>query len=186
MDSRSLGEDTVEIKQAAADAIRESEHSPSLRAGGWATAKAGGMEVCGQVKGTRLSAAVMFVRNLDKSLSFYRELLGLDVADQSSTAALLVSADGWQLVLRAFGENAPHPLGTIGVQYLLWTTASKADLDACEAALRRLSAYRETHSTGQDVSMVEGRDPDDLVVMLVYAADGKPPLHELPARIYAW
>ncbi len=138
------------------------------------------------MKGTRLSAAVMFVRNLDKSLSFYRELLGLEIADQSSTAALLVSADGWQLVLRAFGENAPHSLGTIGVQYLLWTTASKADLDACEAVLRRLSAYRETRSAGQDVSLVEGRDPDDLVVMLVYAADGKPPLQELPARIYAW
>ncbi len=131
------------------------------------------------MKGTRLSAAVMFVRNLDKSLSFYRELLGLEIADQSSTAARLDSADGWQLVLRAFGENAPHSLGTIGVQYLLWTTASKADLDACEAVLRRLSAYRETRSAGQDVSLVEGRDPDDLVVMLVYAADGKPPLREL-------
>jgi len=136
-------------------------------------------------KGIRLSAAVMFVRNLDKSLSFYREVLGLEIADRSSTAVLLASADGWQLVLRAVGENAPHSLGTIGVQYLVWTTASKADLDACEAALRRLSAYRETRS-GADVTVVEGRDPDDLVIMVIHGGDGQPALHELPARIYAW
>jgi catechol-2,3-dioxygenase len=136
-------------------------------------------------EGIRLGAAVMFVRNLDKSESFYCELLGLQSADRSSTAALLVSPDGWELVLRAFGENAPHPLGNIGVQYLVWTTASKADLDECEAALRRLSAHRETRASG-DVTVVEGRDPDDLVVMLMYSGEGKPALRELPARIYAW
>jgi catechol-2,3-dioxygenase len=148
--------------------------------------EAGGMEVCGLVKGTRLSAAIMFVQDLDRSVSFYRELLGLEIADQSSTAVLLASADDWQLVLRAVGENATHPLGTVGLQYLIWTTASKADLDACEAVLRRLSAYRETRTSSPDVSVVEGRDPDDLVIMLVYPGDGQSALRELPTRIYAW
>jgi catechol 2,3-dioxygenase-like lactoylglutathione lyase family enzyme len=132
----------------------------------------------------RLSAAVMFVRNLDKSLHFYRELFGLEVADRSTTAVLLESANGWQLVLRAFGENAPHSLGTIGPQYMIWTTASRADLDSCEAVLKRLSAYRETRTSG-NATVVEGRDPDDLAVMLAHSADGQP-LHGLPARIYAW
>ncbi len=135
-------------------------------------------------EGMRLNAAVMFVRNLDKSASFYRELLGLEVTDRSSTAVLLQSADGWQLILRAFGENAPHSLGAIGVQYLVWTAASKADLDKCEAVLKRLSAYRETR-TSPEVTVVEGQDPDDLPIMLAYSADGQP-LRELPARIYAW
>jgi catechol-2,3-dioxygenase len=135
-------------------------------------------------EGMRLTAAVMFVRNLDKSLSFYRELLGLEIADRSTTAVLLESANGWQLVLRAFGENASHPLGSIGVQYLVWTTASRADLDACEAVLKRLSAHRETRTSG-DVTVVEGHDPDDLTILLAHGAEGQP-LQALPARIYAW
>lgn len=133
--------------------------------------------------GIRLSAAVMFVRDLGASVSFYTEVLGLDVTDSSSTAALLGAASGAQLVLRAFGDNAPHPLGAIGVQYLTWATPSQHDLDRRAAILRRRSAYRETR-TSADVTVVEGRDPDDLVVMLMYSGQGG--LRELSSRIYAW
>jgi catechol-2,3-dioxygenase len=136
-------------------------------------------------EGVRLTAAVIFVRDLDKSVSFYRELLDLEVADSSTTAALLHSADGWQLVLRAFGENAPHSLGSIGVQYLSWSTATKADLDRRTDILRRRSAYRQTR-TDRDITVVEGKDPDDLPVMIVYAGAGGQPMSQLPARIYAW
>jgi catechol-2,3-dioxygenase len=136
-------------------------------------------------EGVRLSAAVVFVRNLDRSVSFYRELLGLDVVDSSTTAALLATPDGSQLVLRQFGNNAPHPLGSIGVQYLTWSTASKDDLDRRTEFLRRNSSYRETR-TDEDVTVVEGRDPDDLPVLLFYAADNQRYMRKLPARIYAW
>jgi catechol-2,3-dioxygenase len=136
-------------------------------------------------EGVRLSAAVVFVRNLDRSVSFYRELLGLDVVDSSTTAALLAAPDGSQLVLRQFGNNAPHPLGSIGVQYLTWSTASKDDLDRRTEFLRRNSSYRETR-TDEDVTVVEGRDPDDLPVLLFYAADNQRYMRKLPARIYAW
>jgi catechol-2,3-dioxygenase len=136
-------------------------------------------------EGVRLSAAVVFVRNLDKSVSFYRELLGLDVVDRSTTAALLATADGSQLVLREFGHNAPHPLGSIGVQYLTWGVASRDDLERRAEILRRNSAYRETR-TDQGAIVVEGRDPDDVPVMLLYAGDNQPLMHKLPARIYAW
>jgi len=133
----------------------------------------------------RLSGAVMFVRNLDRSVTFYRDLLGLEVTDTSPTAALLVNEDGTQLVLRAFGQNAPHALGSIGPQYLTWNTASKADLDQLTDKLRKHSAYRETRTEGP-ITVVEGRDPDDLVVILIYAGPGRPPIRRLPARIYAW
>ena len=62
-------------------------------------------------KGTRIGSAVMFVQQLDRSVSFYTELLAMQVADQSPTAALLVSPGGTQLILRAMGSNAGHPLG---------------------------------------------------------------------------
>ncbi|HUC21342.1 MAG TPA: VOC family protein [Streptosporangiaceae bacterium] len=136
-------------------------------------------------EGVRLSAAIVFVRNLDRSVSFYRELLGLDVIDRSTTAALLATAEGSQLILRQFGSNAPHPLGSIGVQYLTWSTPSREDLDRRTEILRRNSAYRETRRD-QDATVVEGRDPDDLPVMLFYGGDNEQLMRKLPARIYAW
>src|SRR5215472_9456271 len=133
----------------------------------------------------RLSAAVVFVRNLDRSLKFYTEVLGLAVIDRSPTAVLLGEDDGPQLVLRAFGENAAHPLGSLGVQYLIWMTDSRDDLDRRMALLQQRSAYSETHKHGEAVT-VEGRDPDDLVVMIGYRPPGQPALSGLPARVYAW
>jgi catechol-2,3-dioxygenase len=135
--------------------------------------------------GARLGSAVMFVRQLDRSVSFYQEVLALGVTDRSPSAALLTGADGSQLILRAMGGNAAHALGSVGVQYVIWTAAGEDDLNRCELALRERSAHRETR-TGGAVSVVEGRDPDDIVVMITYPGPEQLPLQQLPARIYGW
>jgi catechol-2,3-dioxygenase len=136
-------------------------------------------------EGLRLRAAIIFVRELDRSVAFYRELLNLQETDRSSTAALLQSAGGCQLVLRAFGESAERSLASIGVQYVAWSTASRADFDRMTETLRRLSAHLETR-TDEDIVVVEGRDPDDLPVVIVCVRDDESPMRRLPARIYAW
>jgi catechol 2,3-dioxygenase-like lactoylglutathione lyase family enzyme len=136
-------------------------------------------------QGARVGSVVMFVRDLDRSVSFYLDVLTLEVADRSPTAALLAGADGTQLILRAMGGNAEHALGGIGVQYVVWTASGKADLDRCEQALKQRSAHRGTRTSAQ-ATVVEGRDPDDIVVMIIYPGPDQVPLHELPARIYGW
>jgi catechol-2,3-dioxygenase len=133
----------------------------------------------------RLGAAVMFVQELDRSVAFYRDVLGLDVADRSTTAALLVAGSGSELILRAMGGNAAHPLGGVGVQYVTWAVAEKADLDQIERALKERQAYRDTRSH-EGVVAIEGRDPDDIVVMITYPGADQVPGHRLPARIYGW
>jgi catechol-2,3-dioxygenase len=135
--------------------------------------------------GARLGSAVMFVQHLDRSVSFYLAVLALEVADRSSSAALLISADGSQLILRAMGANAAHALGSVGVQYVIWTADGEEDLHRCERLLRERSAHRETRTSGR-ATVVEGRDPDDIVVMIAYPGPDQLPLHELPARIYGW
>jgi catechol 2,3-dioxygenase-like lactoylglutathione lyase family enzyme len=135
--------------------------------------------------GSRLDSVVMFVQNLDRSVGFYREVLALEVADRSPTAAMLISGSGSQLILRAMGSGAVHALGGVGVQYVIWTAADEEDLDRCERVLKELSGHRETRSGGP-VKAVEGRDPDDIVVMIVYPGPDQVPLHELPVRIYGW
>ena len=136
-------------------------------------------------QGVRLDVAIMFVRDLATSLGFYQDVLAMEVMDRSPTAALLGNDEGTQLILRAMGGSAPHPLGSLGVQYVVWTAASEADLDECERLLRQRSAFAERRTT-ESVTVVEGRDPDDIVVMIIHPGTGKAPLHELPSRIYAW
>ena len=135
--------------------------------------------------GARLASAVMFVQSLDRSVRFYTELLGLEVTDRSPTAALLTSAAGSHLIVRAMGGHGGHALGNVGVQYVVWTVASRDDLDRCEQVLKKHAAHRETRSTGH-AAAVEGRDPDDIMVLVVYPGPDQLPLHELPVRVYGW
>lgn len=144
-----------------------------------------GIGVQEMTQGAQLGSAVMFVQDLDRSVRFYRDVLALRVTDRSPTAALLISASGSQLILRAMGSNAAHGLGGLGVQYVIWTAAGKEDLDRCEQALKDRSAHRETRSSGP-AAAVEGSDPDGIAVMITYPGPDQAPLHELPARIYGW
>jgi catechol 2,3-dioxygenase-like lactoylglutathione lyase family enzyme len=127
----------------------------------------------------------MFVRDLDKSVAFYADVLALEVADRSPSAALLTSAAGAALVLRSMGLQAPHPLGSVGVQYVVWAAAGADDLARSERALAARGAHRETRSR-EGVTAVEGRDPDDVVVMITYPGHDEVPFRELPPRIYGW
>jgi catechol 2,3-dioxygenase-like lactoylglutathione lyase family enzyme len=135
--------------------------------------------------GARLDSVVMFVHDLNRSVSFYSDVLKLHVADRSATAALLIGAKRSQLILRAMGRGAEHALGGVGVQYVIWTADDPDDLTRCEKALKDRSAWRDTRTT-EHVTAVEGRDPDDIVVMITYPGPDQAPLHELPVRIYGW
>jgi catechol 2,3-dioxygenase-like lactoylglutathione lyase family enzyme len=135
--------------------------------------------------GARLDSVVMFVHDLNRSVNFYSDVLKLHVADRSATAALLIGAKRSQLILRAMGSAASHALGSVGVQYVIWTADDADDLARCEQVLKDRSAWRDTRTT-QHVTAVEGRDPDDIVVMITYPGPDEAPLHELPVRIYGW
>lgn len=135
--------------------------------------------------GTRINSAVMFVQELERSVSFYLEVLELRLADRSPTAALLISPAGAQLILRSMGSNAAHALGSVGVQYVVWTAGGRDDLSRCERVLRQRSAHYETRSSAE-ATAVEGRDPDGIAVLITYPGPDEAPLHKLPVRIYGW
>ena len=136
-------------------------------------------------QGARLGSVVMFVHELDRSVKFYADVLALETTDRSPTAALLTSPAGAGLILRAMGQTAPHPLGSVGVQYVVWTAAGEEDLARCERALAGRGAHRGTRRNG-GLTVVEGRDPDDIVLMVIYPGPDQLPLRELPVRIYGW
>jgi catechol 2,3-dioxygenase-like lactoylglutathione lyase family enzyme len=135
--------------------------------------------------GARLGTAVTFVQQLDRSVQFYTDVLGLQVTDRSATAALLASSGGAQLVLRAMGATGTHGLGTVGVQYVIWTAASADALSQAQKQLERHSSYAGTRSSGE-VTVLAGRDPDGVMVMIAHPGPDQEPLSDLPAWIYAW
>jgi catechol 2,3-dioxygenase-like lactoylglutathione lyase family enzyme len=132
----------------------------------------------------RLASAVMFVRQLDRSVSFYRDLLAMDVRIHDHTAALLVSPDGFQLYLRSMGPGAQRPLGHVGIQYLTWTADSEEDLRRCARLLAR--SGHVTSQTVDGITVVEGRGPDGVPVVVAYPGPDQAPRHEIPPRIYEW
>jgi hypothetical protein len=132
----------------------------------------------------RLASAVMFVRELGRSVSFYRDLLAMDVRIRNHTAALLVSPDGFQLYLRSMGAGAQHPLGHVGIQYLVWTAGSKDDLRRCEHLLAR--SGHVTSQTVDGITVVEGRGPDDVPIVVTYPGPDQASSHKIPPRIYEW
>ena len=135
--------------------------------------------------GMRLTSVVLYVFELKRSVSFYQELLGLEVTVENPTAALLVGADGSQLYLRAVGPRAPHPTGAIGVQCSVWTAPSEAELNRCEQVLKRLNAHTTTH-VAEGFSWVEGRDPNGVPVMVSHPGPGQAIRNQIISRIYAW
>lgn len=133
----------------------------------------------------RLATAVMFVTDLDRSVDFYHELLGWDVALEDNTVALLVSPEGFQMYLHSRGPRAQHPLGQIGIQYLIWTARDEAELHRCLQVLQATSSHDVT-TTIDGFTLVEGRDPDQVPILVTYPGPEDAPRHQIMRRAYAW
>ena len=134
---------------------------------------------------SRVASSVIFVSDLSRSVSFYRDVFGCELAVQESAAALLLAPGGFQLYLVEIGADTQHPSGGVGVQYLMWATDSEDDLRRFEAALRRRSCFVDTH-VREGVSFAEGHDPDGIRVVIAHPDPEHLPRRFLDARLYGW
>ncbi|MEU3375430.1 VOC family protein [Streptomyces sp. NPDC006660] len=133
-----------------------------------------------------LGAVVLYVCDLQESVTFYRALLGLQESDWgTTTAALLFNPEGFQLYLRSVGIQAAHALGAVGTQFVVWAAPSSTALKRCEEWLKEQKAHIHT-GTADGITWVEGRDPSHLPVMVTYPRSGQAVHHQILARIYAW
>jgi catechol 2,3-dioxygenase-like lactoylglutathione lyase family enzyme len=131
-----------------------------------------------------LLGAVVVVRDLARSEAFYREVLDLDVDASAVDAVLLSAPTGDHLVLRALSD-APHVSGGIGPLFLVWAVESADELDRAEEALRSRDAL-VSRSMEQGWEVVEGRDPDEVRVVVVFAVSRETAKASLPPRVYAY
>jgi hypothetical protein len=134
------------------------------------------------VHSVRLCGAVVFVSDLARSLSFYQPLLRYPITVGDADAALLIGPNGSQLYLRqAVGDRSVRRDG-FGVQWVGWTAGDADDLDRCGEVLKECGAY-VGRDTSEGITLLEGRDPDGLPVIIVYPGAEHAPRHVIHDRI---
>ncbi|MFE6688246.1 VOC family protein [Streptomyces sp. NPDC057743] len=112
----------------------------------------------------RLNHAVLYIREVARSVAFYTEVLGFTVDVEIPGRAAFLSAPGSQndhdLGLFAVGANAPGPEGgRIGLYHLAWEVGSLGDLAAVGARLRERDALVGASDHLVSKSLY-ARDPD--------------------------
>ena len=125
------------------------------------------------------------VGKLDRSLSFYRDGLGLEVAWNDDTVAVLRGSgeSAANLVLREVGGGTKQSLGQAGVTRIGWQLTTPAELDSAEERLKRHGVqYRRTDVS--DGGRIVTHDPDGLEVVLFLPPE--PSLDERPPPFVYW
>jgi len=115
----------------------------------------------------RLNHAVLYVRNVERSVGFYRDVLGFRELHRLPGAAFLRAADSdndHDLGLFEVGEAAgasPAGQGTVGLYHLAWAVSTLADLAEHERRLRAAGALvgASDHVT---TKALYAKDPDGL------------------------
>jgi len=116
----------------------------------------------------RLNHAVLYVRDVTRSVDFYREVLRFDVAFDMGTRAAFLRADGSTndhdlgligVGARAGASKAGHD--TVGLYHLAWEVETLRDLQELAHRLTEAGAMvgATDHSTTKSLY---GRDPDGL------------------------
>lgn len=114
----------------------------------------------------RLNHAVLYVRDLDRSVDFYRKAFGFqEVARERDMMAFLRAAGGnnhHDLALMSVGAAAPQPpSGSVGLYHLAWEVPRIEDLAQAMSTLSELDALTGMSDHGATKSLY-GRDPDGI------------------------
>jgi catechol-2,3-dioxygenase len=112
---------------------------------------------------TRLNHAVLFVRDLDRAVDFYRRAFGFEVISEMTGKAAFLRAQGsanhHDLGLFASPSQTRPPLGTPGLYHLAWEVPTIEDLAEARATLAEFSALIGQSDHGATKSLY-GKDPD--------------------------
>ena len=121
-----------------------------------------------------IRSVLIAVRELDRSVEFYRDIMNLEELAREGEVAILGvdSPDTSALILReAAGHATRHGQQALGARVVCFNLASRAELDHVEERLRSLGAFlaRQRLDEEDPLEIVRGHDPDGLpLVFLTY------------------
>jgi catechol-2,3-dioxygenase len=115
----------------------------------------------------RLNHAVVYVRDVARSVAFYREVLGFKVVTEMPGRAAFIQAAGstndHDLGLFQIGAQAPDSAAgrTVGLYHLAWEVDTLAELAQLQGVLGKVGALvgASDHSTTKSLY---AKDPDGL------------------------
>jgi catechol-2,3-dioxygenase len=117
------------------------------------------------IAAVRLNHAVLFVSDLERSLTFWTGAFGMEVAarePRANAAFLRLPRSGNHHDLGLFGIGAgapPRTRGTVGLYHLAWQVDTIDELEQARLTLANSGAYTGESSHGATKS-VYGIDPD--------------------------
>jgi catechol 2,3-dioxygenase-like lactoylglutathione lyase family enzyme len=143
--------------------------------------------LAGSLELTGIYSVAVQVRHLDRSLAFYRDLLGLRLQHQEGQMAQLhgYGDTALSLVLFEVGGHATHLGRGTGLVRVAWRVDKQADLDLAEQLLKHKGLpYRPRREEGLDI--VDTRDPDRTHVLPVWLSQDAATDDRLPPQLYGW
>ena len=154
--------------RASRDLFLGERHSPECdtagRPGQWfVPADLGSYEEAAMIPVRRLNHAVLYIRDVDRSVAFYRDAFGFEVVEQlPGQAAFLRAADSdnhHDLGLFALAPTPPGPeAGRVGLYHLAWEVGHIEDLADAAETLRGLGALVGASDHGATKSLY-GKTP---------------------------
>jgi catechol-2,3-dioxygenase len=117
---------------------------------------------------TRLNHAVLYVRDLARTVAFYEEALGFHVKAEMPGRAAFLQAEGsnndHDLAVFAIGEQAGDSMAgraTVGLYHLAWEVDTLAELERIANKLASMGALTGSADHGTTKAFY-GQDPDGL------------------------
>ena len=112
----------------------------------------------------RLNHAVLYVRDAERSMAFYRDVLGFTVVESIGNQAFFMRANGsdnhHDLGLFGVGPTAPLPeRGRVGLYHLAWEVEGLTDLAEVRRTLMGIGALSGESDHGNSLS-IYAADPD--------------------------
>src|SRR6185503_6564824 len=114
---------------------------------------------------TRLNHLVLYVRDAQRSMAFYRDVLGFSIVEMPSPQAVFMRANGsdnhHDIGLFGIGMDAPPPSTgrQVGMYHAAWEVSSISDLAAAREKLQQAGALVGESDHGNSLSLYL-KDPD--------------------------